>query len=123
MATAPVTTPIWLEEHGQGHRRELDSPIRHEARRLNAIPAIMVMMFLKDTSGPKAVALQAAITGPELVRARGREAHVVHPNGIGRSRLTHALIEKALGTRGTGRNWNTVLKLGVLAGSRSMARS
>jgi uncharacterized protein (DUF1697 family) len=37
--------------------------------------------------------------------------------GIGRSRLTHTLIEKKLGTRGTGRNWNTVLKLAALAKS------
>jgi len=28
--------------------------------------------------------------------------------------LTHAMIEKRLG-RGTGRNWNTVLKLGIIA--------
>ena len=28
-----------------------------------------------------------------------------------------AMIEKRLGTRGTGRNWNTVLKLAALAGS------
>jgi uncharacterized protein (DUF1697 family) len=27
------------------------------------------------------------------------------------SRLTVALIERKLGTRGTGRNWNTVLRL------------
>jgi hypothetical protein len=33
---------------------------------------------------------------------------------MGRSRLTTALIEKTLGTRGTGRNWNTVLKLQAL---------
>jgi uncharacterized protein (DUF1697 family) len=36
---------------------------------------------------------------------------------VGRSRLTNALIEKNLATRGTGRNWNTVLKLGALAGA------
>jgi len=35
--------------------------------------------------------------------------------GIGNSRLTNALIERKLGTRGTGRNWNTVLKLDILA--------
>jgi uncharacterized protein (DUF1697 family) len=27
-----------------------------------------------------------------------------------------ALIQTKLGTRGTGRNWNTVLRLGALAG-------
>ena len=40
---------------------------------------------------------------------------VVHPDGIGRSRLTSALVERALRTRSTGRNWNTILKLQVLA--------
>ena len=57
---------------------------------------------------------QVAITGPEVVRASGRHAYIVYPNGTGRSRLTNALIEKHLGTRGTGRNWNTVLKLRAL---------
>lgn len=60
-------------------------------------------------------ALQAALTGPEVVRAEGRQAYIVYPNGIGRSRLTHTVIEKKLGTRGTSRNWNTVLKLRALA--------
>ncbi len=60
-------------------------------------------------------ALQAAITGPETVRAKGRQAYIVYPNGIGRSRLTSKLIERKLGTRTTGRNWNTVLKLGAAA--------
>jgi uncharacterized protein (DUF1697 family) len=42
---------------------------------------------------------------------------VVYPDGIGASRLTTALIERTLGTAGTGRNWNTVLKLAALVGS------
>ena len=62
-------------------------------------------------------ALQAAITGPEVVRADGAHAYIIYPDGVGRSRLTHALIERKLGTRGTGRNWNTVLKLAALAGA------
>jgi uncharacterized protein (DUF1697 family) len=40
----------------------------------------------------------------------------VYPDGIGRSRLTNRVIETKLDTRGTGRNWNTVLKLAELAG-------
>jgi len=40
---------------------------------------------------------------------------MVYPDGIGRSRLTSAVIENKLGTRGTARNWNTVLKLAALA--------
>jgi len=59
-------------------------------------------------------ALKAAIRGPELVRAQGKQLYLIYPAGIGRSKLTAALIEKHLGTRGTGRNWNTVLKLAAL---------
>ena len=60
-------------------------------------------------------ALQAAIQGPERIRADGKHLYVVYPAGIGRSKLTNSLIEKKLGTRSTGRNWNTVLKLSALA--------
>ena len=49
------------------------------------------------------------------MRAKGKQAYFVYPDGMGRSKLTIAMIEKALGTRGTARNWNTVLKLGELA--------
>ena len=88
------------------------NPFREEADR---DPEHLVVMCLKTAPDAKDVkALQVAITGPEVVRADGRHAYIVYPHGIGRSRLTNALIEKKLGTRGTGRNWNTVLKLGAL---------
>jgi uncharacterized protein (DUF1697 family) len=89
-----------------------ENPFRPEATR---DPAHLLVMFLKEAPGPDRVeALQAAIFGPETVSAKGRHAYFVYPNGIGRSRVTNALIEKKLETRGTGRNWNTVLKLGAL---------
>ncbi|MGA8039479.1 MAG: DUF1697 domain-containing protein [Acidimicrobiia bacterium] len=34
-----------------------------------------------------------------------------YPNGMGRSKLTLAYIEGALGVRGTARNWNTISKV------------
>ena len=90
------------------------NPFRQEAER---DPSHLIVMFLKQAPDSKAVeGLQAAITGRETFRAEGREAYIVYPDGIGRSRLTNALIERKLGTRGTGRNWNTVLKLEALAG-------
>ena len=48
--------------------------------------------------------------------AKGRELYISYPEGIGTSKFTHTLIEKTLATRCTGRNWNTVLKLGAIAG-------
>ena len=89
------------------------NPFPREAAR---DPGHLVVMFLKDApSGTQVKALQEAITGPEVVRAAGKQLYIVYPDGIGRSRLTNALIDRKVGTRGTGRNWNTVLKLGVLA--------
>src|SRR5207302_357737 len=79
-------------------------------------PGHLLVMFLKQAPAAAAVeALQAAITGPEVIRADGRHAYIPYPDGIGPSRLTSNLIESKLGTRGTGRNWNTVLKLAALA--------
>jgi uncharacterized protein (DUF1697 family) len=79
-------------------------------------PARLVMMCLRDAPTTAQVkALQDAIKGREIVKAKGKHAYFVYPDGQGRSRLTIQMIEKALGTRGTARNWNTVLKLGELA--------
>ena len=78
-------------------------------------PGHTVLMCLKDAPPPAAVkALQDAIKDREMVRAKGPQAYFLYPDGIGRSRLTITLIEKKLGTTGTARNWNTVLKLGAL---------
>jgi uncharacterized protein (DUF1697 family) len=81
-------------------------------------PGHLVVGFLKRAPDEADVdALRAAIKGRETVHVAGTEMFAVYPDGIGRSRLTSALIERALRTRVTGRNWNTVLKLRSLAGA------
>jgi len=78
-------------------------------------PSHLIVAFLKRPPlKANLEALQAAISGPEIVRAGGRHAYITYPAGIGRSRLTNVLIEKKLGSSATGRNWNTVLKLQAL---------
>jgi uncharacterized protein (DUF1697 family) len=90
-----------------------DNPFPREAKQ---DPGHLVVGFLREAPDRAAVtALQKAIVGREVASAVGRHAYVVYPDGIGRSKLTSALVEKKLGTRGTGRNWNTVLKLQALA--------
>jgi uncharacterized protein (DUF1697 family) len=78
-------------------------------------PAHLLVTFLK-TAPPakKGDELQTAIRGPEIIRLDGKQLYVVYPAGIGQSKLTGTLIENRLGSRGTGRNWNTVLKLAAL---------
>ena len=89
-----------------------NNPFRNEAKR---DPGHLVAVFLKEAPGPKAVkALQAAIVGREVVRAAGKQAYITYADGQGTSKLTNTVIEKHLGTRGTARNWNTVLRLAEL---------
>ena len=93
------------------------NPFRKEAER---DPSHLVVMFLKSAANAKDVkAVQAAITGPEIIRADGRHLYIVYPDGIGRSRLTNVLLEKKIGIRGTARNWNTVLKIAALADEKT----
>jgi uncharacterized protein (DUF1697 family) len=88
------------------------NPFRKEAE---LDPARLVVMLLKSPPRPEDVAaLQEGISGAEIVRAKGRHLYAFYPDGQGRSRLTNAVIERKLG-RCTGRNWNTVLKLALLA--------
>ncbi len=79
-------------------------------------PAHLVIVFLRDAPGPEAWrSLRAAVSGPEVVRGWQKHAFVYYAGGIGNSRLTGALIDRKLGTVGTGRNWNTVGKIAAVA--------
>ena len=80
-------------------------------------PGHLVVVFLKTAPRAEHVqALEAAVEGPESIRWQGKHLYAAYPAGIGRSKLTLPRIEKTLGVRGTGRNWNTVLKLAALCG-------
>lgn len=75
-------------------------------------PKWVVVVFL--ASSPENTALddlKKAYSGPEEFYLIGQELYVYYTNGIGRSKLTLAMIEKKLKTIGTARNWNTVLQL------------
>ena len=81
-------------------------------------PAHLVVVALKRSpSREQWASLLKSVVGRERIVEGGREAYVVYPDGIGRSKLTPALIELKLATRVTSRNWNTVLKLDQLASS------
>jgi uncharacterized protein (DUF1697 family) len=108
-----IRTTYFVRSEKEWKRAISQNPFKKEAE---ADPAHLVLMLLKDAPKPKSVEiLRAAITGPELVHVAGRQAYIVYPAGIGTSRLTNTVMEAKLGTRGTARNWNTVLKLAACA--------
>lgn len=89
------------------------NPFKQEAA---GDPGHLLVVFAKRALPAKNVtALQAGIAGREVVRADGKHLYAVYPDGVGRSKLTAAVIDRTLGVAGTARNWNTVLKLKELA--------
>jgi uncharacterized protein (DUF1697 family) len=78
------------------------------------------VVFLEEKPGAAAAKRLDPDRSPgDEAALRGRELYLRLGNGAGRTKLTLDWIEKQLGVRGTGRNWNTVMKLAELAGERS----
>lgn len=81
-------------------------------------PSHMVVVFLKgDPGAPEVQALRGRIKGAEEVAPGPGCLYATYPDGIGESRLTAAMIERALSLRGTARNWNTVRRMAELISS------
>jgi uncharacterized protein (DUF1697 family) len=78
-------------------------------------PSHLVVVFLRGQPEAAAVeTLRGKIKGPEEVAAGPGCLYASYPEDIGHSKLTAAMIERALKLRGTARNWNTVLKMAEL---------
>jgi uncharacterized protein (DUF1697 family) len=78
-------------------------------------PSHLVVVFLRDVATDEAVeVLRGKIAGNEVVAAGPGCLYASYTDGIGESKLTAAMIERALKTRGTARNWNTVRKMAEL---------
>ena len=82
------------------------------AKRSGIEPGKLLVNFLAADPGKEAREKALAIKiGPEEMHLIGREAYIYFPNGQGRSKFPWPAIERALGTSGTGRNWNSVTKM------------
>ena len=90
------------------------NPFRAEAKKDPG--HLLVTCFKAPLDRANVKALQAAITGPEVLHADGRHLYMVFPDGVGNSKANR-IIDRKLAARGTARNWNTVTKLEQLAQS------
>ena len=82
------------------------------AGRTGIEPNRLLVTFLGSAPSPEAQAKALAIpAAPEELRIDGREMYIYYPNGVGRAKLSPAVLERALRVSGTGRNWNSVTRL------------
>lgn len=110
-----VTTDVMVRTVAEWDAMIAANPFASAAR---DDPGHLVVMPLKTAVDDGALErLRGAIKGRETVEIVGRDLYAHYGDGIGTSKLTIKVIEKAVGVRTTGRNWNTVLKLQALAGS------
>ena len=82
------------------------------AGRKDVEPGKLLVWFL--AAEPEAEARKKVFTVKmerEELRLDERELYIYFPDGQGRSKLSMAAVERALKVSGTGRNWNSVLKL------------
>jgi len=80
----------------------------------NAALSHMVHLYLSRdpvNAGAAKLLAEKARTGERLRLAAGALWIDYGANGVGKSKLTPALVDNACGSPTTGRNWNTVLKL------------
>jgi len=88
------------------------------ASRLGIEPGKLLVTFLASEPGAEArTKLLAIKADPEELHIDGRELYTYFPNGMGRPKLSWPTVERTLAIRGTGRNWNTVVKLLEMAES------
>jgi uncharacterized protein (DUF1697 family) len=80
-------------------------------------PSHLTVTFLRASPPDGAFeGLGDASAGPELIAGSGRELYIYYPTGMGRSALSPGMIDARVRTRGTARNWNTVLKIAAMMG-------
>ncbi len=117
LSAAPgIHTEVFVRSADEWKALVDGNPFRAEAR---ADPAHLTLWLLKDAApADAATQLRARVVGRERFRMAGRSAYIVYPDGIGTSRITAAVVERALVTRTTARNWNTVIRLADLSSGR-----
>jgi len=80
-------------------------------------PAKLHVTFLASTPPSSRLSdLDGMRSGPDELEVAGREVYLHCPEGYGRTKLTNAFFERALGVPATTRTWKTVTTLAQLAG-------
>ncbi len=75
-------------------------------------PGKLLVHFLAGDPGDVAREKARSVPAvPEELHIFERELYIYFPNGMGRPKVSMAAVERALKVLGSGRNWNSVLKL------------
>lgn len=80
-------------------------------------PGRLLVVFFREPPTFEAVqTLRGAMIASERIHPDGKQLYASLPDGIGDSKMAAVLVSPRFSKEATGRNWNTVFKLGALAG-------
>lgn len=104
-----LTTEVLIRTAGEWRGLIAKNPFPEEAK---LDPSHLLVVVLRDSPSPTSwKTLRSTIVGRERIEGTSREAYLYYREGVGKSKLTAAVIERHLQTVGTSRNWNTVLRI------------
>ncbi len=103
-----LSTDVMVRDAAQWSALIAANPFPAQAK---SDPSQVLAVVLKGEPRPEGLKALQDCPGPEQIEAGDRVLYVVYPEGVGRSKLNGHSGWKKLGAAGTGRNWNTVLKL------------
>jgi uncharacterized protein (DUF1697 family) len=104
-----LEVPVVVRTSAQWSKLASANPFAEVGR--DAPNRLQLLVSKRPPASDAADRLMAKADAGEVVRAAGGALWFHFPEGVARSKLTPAVIDKACGSPSTGRNWNTVLKL------------
>jgi uncharacterized protein (DUF1697 family) len=72
---------------------------------------LMLMVAKKPPAEGAEATIQSRATAGEQVKRAGEGIWIHYPEGVGRSKLTPTMIDRAIGSPATARNYRTIVKL------------
>ncbi len=107
-----VNTSVLVRTAADWARYLSSNPYPEESRET---PKLVMIALSKRPPAPAAAEeIERRGRGGERVALAAGTLWVHYPQGMGRSKLTPAILDRAAGSPVTTRNWSTVLKLGEL---------
>jgi uncharacterized protein (DUF1697 family) len=107
-----LDVPVIVRSEAEWARLAAANPFADAAR--EAPNRVQLMVSKRPPAADAAERLAARAQAGERVAAAGGGIWIHFPEGVARSKLTPSLIDKAIGSAATGRNYRTVLKLGEM---------
>lgn len=104
-----MEVPVMVRSAAQWRSLAETTPFREVAEEAPA--RLMLLLSKKPPAAGSDKAIQAKAAAGEQVRRAGDSLWIHYPEGAGTSKLTPSLIDRAIGSPATARNYRTVLKI------------